>query len=87
MVRKVEAGELSREEFCKRTGLKECSFHYWKKKYREQSLPERKFIPISADDTASGQRHMVELELGNGVKVRFSSLVPVDYIGRLIEQG
>jgi hypothetical protein len=82
----VEQGDLSRKEFCARTGLKEYSFHYWRKKYRNRPESESKFLPISAEEQST-EGYQVEIEFRNGVKLRFSSLVSAEYLSQILRQG
>lgn len=86
LIQAVEQREISREAFCRKTGLKECSFHYWLKKYRNQSLAEDSFIELPEMEV-SDVRYLMEVEFRSGVKLRFSSLVPVGYLNQLIQQG
>jgi hypothetical protein len=85
LIRLVEENKLSVAEFCDRTGLKECSFQYWRSRYMKQHRSERKFLPISTRDMSTGE-YLIEVELLNGVKLRFSSLIPADYLRQILDQ-
>ena len=84
LLEKVEQGSLTREEFCSRTGLKECSFHYWRQRFRKENRPENRFVELSQLGM-DFERHAMEIEFSTGVKLGFSSLVPIDYLGRILQ--
>ena len=86
LIKAVEQNEMSREAFCRKTGLKECSFHYWLKKFRNQNITSDSFIELPEMEVSYG-RYEMEVEFRSGVKLRFSSLVPVAYLSEIIQQG
>jgi hypothetical protein len=86
LIKAVEQNEMSREAFCRKTGLKKCSFHYWLKKFRNQNIASNSFIELPELEVSDG-RYEMELEFRNGVKLRFSSLAPVAYLSEIIQQG
>ena len=86
LIEAVEQNEMSRETFCHKTGLKECSFHYWRKKFRSQNVGSNAFIELPKMELSNG-RHEMEVEFRSGVKLRFSSLVPVSYLSQILQQG
>jgi len=92
LIESYEEGILTRGEFCERTGLKECSFSYWLKKYRmsvkdEGTLVKREksssFIRIETDQGMVDDYRM-EIMLKGGSRIRFKSLVPIDYIEAIL---
>lgn len=85
LIEAVEQKEISREAFCRKTGLKVCSYHYWLKKFRNQDLGGNSFIELPKMEL-SHRSHEMELEFRNGIKLRFSSLVPVGYLNEIIQQ-
>lgn len=84
LLEKVEQGSMTRKEFCSRTGLKECSFHYWRQRFRKENRPENTFVELSQLGMDC-EHHLMEIELNTGVKLRFSSLVPIEYLGRILQ--
>jgi len=86
LIHAVEQKEMSRDSFCQKTGLKVCSYHYWLKKYRSHNMEGNSFIELPKLEVSSG-RFEIEVELRSGVKLRFSSLVPVSYLNQIIQQA
>ena len=91
-----EMGVLSREDFCKQTKLKACSFSYWLKKYRQskgvdirsgravreaRSLPS--FVKIGTGSEILSDYRM-EITFRDGIRIRFTTLVPAEYIRSIL---
>jgi len=94
LIKSYEEGILTRGEFCERTGLKECSFNYWLKKYRMsvkgETTPGRKertssFIRIQTDQGTVDDYRM-EIILKGGCRIRFTSLVPIEYVEAILSR-
>ncbi len=93
LIRSYEDGLLTKREFCEQTNLKECSFSYWLKKYRESGAREGRssageeevssFIRIEADQRMVDSYGM-EIILKGGSRIRFTSLVPIEYIEAIL---
>ena len=88
-----DRGTLTKADFCKQTKLKESSFSYWLKKYRQsdgvdvsRSVPRKDrsaFVRIEAGH----QRlldYQMEIVLRDGSQIRFTTLVPVEYIQSIL---
>ncbi len=85
LIQAVEQREMSREAFCQKTGLKASSFHYWLKKFRDENMAGNSFIELPEMEQSYGKYEM-EVEFRSGIKLRFSSLVPVAYLSQIIQQ-
>ena len=92
-----EKGVLSREDFCKQTKLKACSFSYWLKKYRQSKGFSTKsttaarearsctsFVKIGTSAEILSGDYPMEIILRNGARIRFSTLVPAEYIQSIL---
>lgn len=84
LLEKVEQGSLTRKEFCKRTGLGASSFHYWRQRFRRENRSENAFVELSKLGMDL-EHHAIEIEWSSGVKLRFYTLVPADYLGRILQ--
>ena len=91
-----EKGVLSREEFCKQTKLKACSFSYWLKKYRQsrgfdikssttvrEPRTSTSFVKIGTGSEILNDYRM-EITLRDGIRIRFTTLVPADYVRSIL---
>lgn len=86
ILERVERGELTRDKFCRMTGLKESSFQYWRKKFRTQEKVGHSFVQLPDVEMRTGGYEM-EIEFSSGITIRFSALVPVEYLSALIQKG
>lgn len=86
LVEKYEQGTWSQDEFCKNNKLKKSTLQYWLSKYRKKNDRGRVFIPVGTESMGSHGFRM-ELEMTNGVVLRFSDLIPRDYIEMLLTLG
>lgn len=74
---------LSQKEFCKNHNIAYHIFHYWYKRYREQSRQKPgQFIPLQVNDTGSNK--FMELHFVNGNRIIFYQIVSSDYLKSLL---
>jgi len=81
LLKEIEEGRMSVVEFCERTNLKESSYVYWRSKYRRSKKSTNAFISIGS---AGSSDHAMEIILNSGIRMRFSSLLPMDYLRMLL---
>ena len=84
MLRAIEQGQMTREEFCGITGLKQSSYIYWRGKYLEHKRSQSAFVAIDAIKS-SGVQYAMEIHLISGNQIRFTSVVPADYLQMLLK--
>lgn len=77
-----KASGLFVEEYCKLHQLKPSVYYYWRKKLLGVSKVDTgAFIQLHAPSVSAGG---VEVVFANGVKINFTSLVPIDYLKQLV---
>ena len=83
LVKGVLDGELTRAEFDELTNLRPGGYEYWRRKYKKESGVNRSFVPVRRKKVAnlSGS---IEVILGRGVQIKFSKMVPAQYLRELI---
>ena len=77
LVRAYENGESSKKSLCAEHSLKEATFWYWVRKYREEN--QSGFTELRSDWT----RTNVTVRLGDGI-LHFSELPDVFYLRELM---
>lgn len=83
LVKGVLEGELTRSEFDELTGLRPGGYEYWRRKYKKEAGLNKSFIPVRSKQemNLSGS---IEVVLGQGVQIRFSKMVPAQYLRELL---
>ena len=83
LIERYEQGVSSKEDLLRETDLKECTFHYWRNKYRKSKGTHSSFIALSM--RGSSANTAMEIELPNGKRLAFTTLVPIDYLRSILE--
>lgn len=89
LMESYELGTMSRTAFCSHHDLPLSVFGYWRSKYRKSqglnhgSKQRDNFISLEVSPPASGSV-VFELELDNGVKLRFHKYPDVKYLQSLL---
>lgn len=83
---KYEARQLSRSELCTKSGITNCTFQYWWKRYREQKdEKEGSFISVDImEEEHESDKWKMEIELNPGVRLRFRDLIPLPYLSQVL---
>ena len=83
---KYQAGKVDRNQVCSKAGIKIAGFQYWWKRYRDSNPEVRvgSFVPVTLKAT-SGQagEWKPEKHPGDGLSVRFSELIPIEYLSEV----
>lgn len=79
LVKGVLAGELTRAEFYELTNLRPGGYEYWSRKFRSAGPDKSSFVSVKTDklEDMNGQ---IEVILALGVRVKFSKMVPAQYL-------
>lgn len=83
LVEQYEQGSWSKRAFCENKKVKEATFTYWLSKYRNRLEQGSGFVAIESVNQGNAGYGM-EVELRNGMVLRFSVLVPMDYLEALL---
>ena len=83
LVELYEQGERNKRDFCEVHEINEATFTYWLSKYRSRSEEVSSFIPVEVRESIRGG-HVVEVELTDGTILRFSDLIPSDYLSSIL---
>ncbi len=86
------ASGLSISAFCEREGVSSASFHSWKRRLAERSLPALPepsvFLPVRLTSPVTQASPpitpRVEIELPHQVRLRFESAPEPEWLGRLV---
>lgn len=71
LIQEYEAGDQGPGEFCRDRRLSTTSFHYWRKKFREEATGDGPAGPlIELPALPASPEWRVELALGDGVVLR-----------------
>jgi len=84
-----KASGQSQHFFCKEQGMVYSNFHYWYKKYKNQQQGESNneaFLPVKVKKTMPPclGNVVMELELGNGARLKFYQTVEASYLRSLL---
>ena len=84
VVEKYESGELTRKEICMMHELKEATFGYWVRRYREDqsNIARSTFMSLDIIERSA----VLELSIGDAV-LRFEEYPPVDFLRSLLDIG
>lgn len=86
LIEAYEKGTLTKEEFCHQTKLKEGSLSYWLGRYRKISKSNSSFVRLTTS-TESIDEYRMEIMLNDGKRIRFTSLVPIEYMESILKIG
>lgn len=94
LIEAYEDGTLSKAAFCKKTKLRECSLTYWLHKYRQHQKDQetetetkgstRSFVQIQMRDGMFSNDFEMEIVMNDGKRIRFTTLVPIEYIQSIL---
>ena len=86
LVEAYQKSDLNRQAFCELHGITISTLGYWVGRYRRSKEQENEsdFVQISLGDP-SNHKYMMEVQSKQGIVFRFSSLVPTNYLSRLLE--
>ena len=85
MIEQYQNSKLPRQTFCDQQGIAKSTFEYWLRKYRSKvHQGESDFIHIDMEPV-SGTNYMMEVQTRKGSYFRFSTIVPLDYLKRLMD--
>lgn len=82
------ASGLSAAEFCRRDGISNCQFFYWKKRLSRPPGSRAPQVPAPAFQEvrlADGFGQTAELVFPNGLVLRFPPDVAAEHLARLVE--
>lgn len=79
LVKGVLEGELTKAEFYELTNLRPGGYEYWSKKFRSSGPDRSSFVSVRTGrvESMNGQ---IEVILAVGVHVKFSKMVPAQYL-------
>jgi len=83
LIERYEKGTSSKEDLLKESELKECTFNYWRSKYKKLHDSPSSFIALNMSRSIASSA--MEIELPNGKRVIFSTLVPIEYLRSILE--
>lgn len=86
LIEAYEKGTLTKDEFCHQTSLKEGSLSYWLGRYRKISKSNSSFVRLTSS-TESENEYRIEIMLNDGKRIRFKSLVPIEYMESILKIG
>jgi transposase-like protein len=82
-------GGLSVREFCRREGVPESAFYFWRRTLRDRDAESRSSVPAFLP--VAVRRHELDspgaevaVQLGAGLTIRFAEQVPAERIAALV---
>ena len=85
LIKGVLEGQISKEDFCELTNLKLSSYQYWLRRYQNEVMSSGSFVRVKTNKVRD-LPSSVEISINPDITIRFSQLVPPDYLLKLIEQ-
>lgn len=93
LIERWQSSGQTQQRFCEEQGISLAVFGYWLRKYRELSDSDTEsdyageaapgFIPLQLETALTSQSIALEVQLPNGVLLRFQRLPPQNYLNGL----
>lgn len=83
LIELYEKGTSSKEDLLKEWDLKECTFNYWLSKYKKIKDGPSSFVALNMGRKDANS--VMEIEMPNGKRLIFSTLVPIEYLRTILE--
>ncbi len=78
-----EQSGLTITGFCASQGIKPCTFHYWRRRYRQAQSQPRGFVELTTQSIAG---HNIRLVYPNGVSIDLP-VADISLIAQLLRLG